>query len=166
MQNPAALERFIVNQNNVGQVEDWLEKLRLRQAGLLSNNQIENNDNSPNSPLKILNCDFNKVDNRKNHKTEEYIHDGLILRRGFITRIKVQLNRKPVNNEKVCINFETGKKPVAMAETLVELCITAEEKEINKRWMQKNHHSNSNTYDVEIEFIPPSAQGSKFRFTR
>lgn len=156
LQNPAALERFIVNQNNVGQVEDWLEKLRLRQAGLLSNNQIENNDNSPNSPLKILNCDFNKVDNRKNHKTEEYIHDGLILRRGFITRIKVQLNRKPVNNEKVCINFETGKKPVAMAETLVELCITAEEKEINKRWMQKNHHSNSNTYDVEIEFIPPS----------
>jgi len=150
LSNPAALDNFIVDNSNIDQVSKWLNELNAR----LSSGTISS---SPNAPVAVLNCDFLVADNKTAHKTDMFIHEGFIIRRGFKTTVRITLNRKPVDNEKVSLNFETGANPVAMAETLVKLPITAEGKDKNQRWQQKNSFSDENgKFVVMMEFVPPT----------
>ncbi len=59
--------------------------------------------------LKIENVDFHLENNRRNHRTNGYDDDSLIVRRGQEFSITVNVNRAvDTDKEKVSLRFKTG----------------------------------------------------------
>ena len=73
--------------------------------------------------MKTLDCNWLKVQNEEEHRTDEYENPLLVLRRGQTFRVQVQFQR-PYNKDfdKVMLQFRTGNNCFKILKFFLLLC--------------------------------------------
>jgi len=110
--------------------------------------------------MKTLDCNWLKVQNEEEHRTDEYENPLLVLRRGQTFRVQVQFQR-PYNKDfdKVMLQFRTGPNPQFLNNTKIN-CPVVDEL-VSSEWGMKVDSEDGTTVTFKVN-IPAKTIVGKF----
>ncbi|XP_035678971.1 protein-glutamine gamma-glutamyltransferase K-like [Branchiostoma floridae] len=113
--------------------------------------------------LKVTNIDFREIGNRLAHHTDEFEKQVLIVRRGQLFDIGLDLNR-PYSQakDKIILEFRIGKYPKPSKGTLIKVTLGKEQLTTDK-WGAKVQQTKGNFVGISV-MAPANAIVGKFDF--